>query len=369
MATITKRVNGNDTTSYKAQVRMAGYPTRTASFKTERAAKRWVATIEAAMIEGRHFRGASGRRHSLDDAIKRYLEERPGKNAGQLAFWAEQLGAQKLHAITPDLVAEVRGKLSRGTYQRARPDAKRTSIKKGESAQAYPRKGGTVNRYLAALSHLFTVARKEWQWVSGNPVLDVAKLPEGKARDKVLTDSERKALFEQTSKDPTLHAFVVLALSVAARAGELKALLWSDVILEEGRIIFRDTKNGTARSAWLVGEAKKLIEGLAAAPHEIDDPIFRNTSGRGEYQYSKLFDDAVDAAGITGLVFHGLRHSGATYLARQGATEQQLRAIGGWKSNVVSRYVHLAAADTKDIVAKMNKEILPQPDSQNEAAQ
>jgi len=42
----------------------------------------------------------------------------------------------------------------------------------------------------------------------------------------------------------------------------------------------------------------------------------------------------------------------------QGATEQQLRAIGGWKSNVVSRYVHLAAQDAKDVLEKMNKSIL-----------
>lgn len=52
------------------------------------------------------------------------------------------------------------------------------------------------------------------------------------------------------------------------------------------------------------------------------------------------------------------RHSAATYLAREGATEQQLKAIGGWKSNVVSRYVHLAAEDAKAILAKMNEKIL-----------
>jgi hypothetical protein len=53
-----------------------------------------------------------------------------------------------------------------------------------------------------------------------------------------------------------------------------------------------------------------------------------------------------------------LRHSAATYLAREGATEQQLKAIGGWKSNVVSRYVHLAAEDAKAVVERMNNKIL-----------
>ena len=53
-----------------------------------------------------------------------------------------------------------------------------------------------------------------------------------------------------------------------------------------------------------------------------------------------------------------LRHTAASWFASQGATEQQLRAIGGWKSAVVSRYVHLAAKDTRDLVAKMNAQML-----------
>jgi hypothetical protein len=44
--------------------------------------------------------------------------------------------------------------------------------------------------------------------------------------------------------------------------------------------------------------------------------------------------------------------------AREGATEQQLRAIGGWKSHVVSRYVHLAAEDAKAVLERMNERIL-----------
>ena len=46
------------------------------------------------------------------------------------------------------------------------------------------------------------------------------------------------------------------------------------------------------------------------------------------------------------------RHSRVTYLAREGAAEQQMKAIGGWKSNVVSRYVHLAAKDAKGVLGE-----------------
>jgi integrase len=358
MATFTKRVNSDGSVSYKVQVRINGYPARTSSHTTERAAKRWASTIEASMHEGRHFRGLAARRNTLADAIKRYLEERPGKDVGQLTYWSNRIGSTRLHDLTPDLIAEVRGELSRGHYQRSDPTSERTTLKEGEAPRQFKRKGATVNRYLAALSHVLSTARREWHWVTSNPVLDVAKLPEGKARDKVLTPDERKALFEETRKDPTLHTFVVIALSTAARAGEIKGLVWEDVDLDAGQLTFRDTKNGTTRTAWIIGEAKRLMEELAEVPHLPTDAVFKNASGRGEYQYYKEFEAAAEAANISGLVFHGLRHTAASWLAGQGATEQQLRAIGGWKSNVVSRYVHLAAKDTRDIVQKMNDKML-----------
>jgi integrase len=45
--------------------------------------------------------------------------------------------------------------------------------------------------------------------------------------------------------------------------------------------------------------------------------------------------------------FHALRHTAATELARMGANSHQLKAIGGWKSDAVNTYVHMAAQDTK----------------------
>ena len=76
------------------------------------------------------------------------------------------------------------------------------------------------------------------------------------------------------------------------------------------------------------------------------------------YRYDKPFAVACEEANVKDFTFHRLRHSAATYLAREGATEQQLKAIGGWKSNVVSRYVHLAAEDAKAVLEKMNQKIL-----------
>jgi integrase len=348
---------------FQVQVRMSGFPTRTASFPTRRMAERWAKTIEADMIEGRHFRSVEARRRTLGETIDRYIEEEiPKKRDGStsrsnLPWWKKHLGHLKLADVTPAILVEHRGKLARETFTRAKPGSARTTVKRGELPNRHARSPATVNRYLAALSHVFTVARKEWHWVSHNPFDGVGKLQEGRGRVRFLSEEERTALLRKTVKDPVLHTFVVLALSTAARAGELLNLEWRDVDLKEGRLLLRITKNATPRTAWLHAEARRLLTEHGRIRRLAEPRVFVSPTGR-LYRYDKAFQAACDAAQIESFRFHDLRHSAATYLAREGASEQQLRAIGGWKSGVVSRYVHLAATETRDVVERMNERIL-----------
>jgi integrase len=365
VASIRERTKKDGKQVFHVQVRMAGYPARTASFPTRRAAERWAKTIEAEMIEGKHFRTVEARRRTLGEAIDRYIaEELPKKRDGsmhrvRLPWWKEHAGDVKLADITPALISSLRGKLKREPYVRANPNAKRTLLEKGEKPKQYKRTDGTVNRYLAVLSHVLTVARKEWHWMSHNPMDGVSKLRESRGRIRYLSTEERAALLKQTAKNPTLHTIVVIALSTACRAGELMNLRWRDVDLQEGRLLFRQTKNDEPRAAWLHGEALRLLtEHAKVRPIDNEARVFPNPSGKGGYDYIEPFNEAVKAAKIQNFRFHDLRHSAATYLAREGATEAQLRAIGGWKSGVVRRYVHIAAQDTRDVLAKMNRKIL-----------
>ena len=350
----------NGARAFHVQVRMTGFPSRTASFPTKREAERWAKTIEAEMIEGKHFRNAEARRRTLGAAIDRYMEEEvPKKRDGgnhryTLPYWKENIGHLKLADVTPAIIVEHRGQIARGTYMRAKPESKRTTVK--GKANTFKRAPGTVNKYLTCLAHVFTVARKEWHWISHNPFDGVSKLRENKGRVRYLSAEERERLFAATIANPVLHTVVVIALSTAARAGELLRLRWRDVDLHEGRLLFRVTKNAEPRAAWLHGEALRLMK--EHAERRAGDVVFPNPSGKGAYDYGKSFTAAVEEAGIADFRFHDLRHSAATYLAMEGATEQQLRAIGGWKSGVVSKYVHIASTDAKDVVAKMNKKIL-----------
>jgi hypothetical protein len=59
--TIRERAKKNGTRVFHVQVRMAGYPL------THR--DRWAKTVEAEMIEGKHFRSVEARRRTLGEAI------------------------------------------------------------------------------------------------------------------------------------------------------------------------------------------------------------------------------------------------------------------------------------------------------------
>jgi integrase len=364
MATIRHRPDRYGKPRFHVQVRIAGYPARTNSFPTERLAKRWATTIEAEMIEGRAFRNVEARRRSFADAIDRYLEEVvPTKRDARtrrirLRWWRQKLGHLKLAEVSPAAIIEARSKLARESFARSKPESKRSTVK-GQEPRTFKRSPSTLDRYHAAGSHVFSVARREWQWVQHNPFEDVGRLSgTGRGRVRFLCDEERVGLLNETAKDAQLHMLVVLALSTAARAGELVNLRWGDIELNQQRLLLRVTKNAQPRSVWIHGEALRLLKEHGKVRRLDDDRVFTSEKGK-LYRHAKPFEAACKAAKIEDFTFHGLRHSAATYLARAGATEQQLKAIGGWKSGVVSKYVHLAAEDAKDVLQRMNERILP----------
>jgi integrase len=95
----------------------------------------------------------------------------------QLLWWKAQLGPYLLSDITPSMIVEQRDSLLRGT------------TKKGTE-----RSPATVVRYLAALSHAFTICINEWGWLEDSPMKKVKKPRESRGRVRYLNDDERKRL-------------------------------------------------------------------------------------------------------------------------------------------------------------------------------
>jgi integrase len=192
---IYERTDGDGKRHFQVKVRLKGHPTQSKTFARLTDAKRWKTQTEAAIRERRHFKTVEAEKHRVRDLCERYVRDvlptkpksRP-KQTQQLNWWATEIGDYTLADCTPALIAESRDKLLR------------TPTRRGLTA-----KPATVVRYLAALSHAFTVAVKEWCWIEDNPVLKVIKPKEPRGRVRFLSDDERDRLLHTCHESTSPH--------------------------------------------------------------------------------------------------------------------------------------------------------------------
>lgn len=80
MAVIEKRVSRKGTISYRAKIRLKGFPPINETFKRKTDADRWAQSKEAAMLEGRYFPEAKAKKNTINDLIEAYLADLEIKN-------------------------------------------------------------------------------------------------------------------------------------------------------------------------------------------------------------------------------------------------------------------------------------------------
>lgn len=351
MATITKRLTAESKPYYTVQVRLKGYPAQTATFNRLTDAKRWAQDTESAIREGRHFKTAEAKKHTLADLVDRYIKDAlPTKpkqapaQRPQLERWKAEIGSYLLSDITPALIVEVRDKL-------LSEPAPRGNI----------RNPATVVRYMAALSHAFTIAVNEWQWLEDSPMRKVKKPNESKGRVRWLDDEERTKLLTacKESPNPLLYPCVILALSTGMRQAEQMNLIWQDVNLKDGFLILHETKNGERRRVTLAGHSLELLRAHAKV-RRIDTQLLfpSDRNPQKPIDLRKAFMHAMERAQITDFHWHDLRHCTASYLAMNGASMAEIAEVLGHKTlSMVKRYAHLSDGHVSNVVASMNEKI------------
>jgi integrase len=340
MASIQQRLARGGRRRYRVQIRLKGV-LRSATFPTLQEARQWAAVTEGTLHTQRGTPRLEAIYHTLGDLLTRYSREvLPGKQPGtqahqgpQLAWWAQQLGHLRLDQVTPARLAACRDLL------------------------AQTRAPATVNRYVAVLSHAFTLAVREWQWLEASPLQRVRRLREPRGRVRYLSDEERPRVLAacQASHNRCLYPVVLLALSTGARKQEILGLTWRDIDLRRAQLTLPHTKNGEPRTLPLVGLALETVHSLARV-RRIDTPLlFPRADGRAPLDVRYAFHQALREAGIVDFRFHDLRHTAASYLAMQGASLVEIAEVLGHKTlQMVKRYAHLSEAHTAGVVARMN---------------
>jgi integrase len=341
MATISKRINADGSTSYKVQVRLKGYPAESATFERKTDASEWGKKTEAEMKAGRHF-GIS-KRHTFKDLAHEY--QLLAKDPVRLAYWLNVFGDYTLDAITPAKITKEKNRLLNDETSRYTTpatgdpilDAKRVKLK---------RSGATVNRYLASLSSCLNYGVKTLQWIESNPCEKIEKPKENKGRVRFLSDDERVALLKSCAPHSYLYLAVILALSTGARKSEIMSLRFGQIDFLRKVITLHETKNGDKRALPLVGKAYDLLKERAKVRELSDDRVFPPSKLAKNSKYLDLrqpWENALKLAGIVDFRFHDLRHTSASYMAMSGVSLVEISKILGQRTmQMVSRYSHLS---------------------------
>ncbi|MDD5463320.1 MAG: site-specific integrase [Methylococcales bacterium] len=351
MANIRKRVTAEGVAYYTVQVRLKGYPPQTETFNRITDAKKWAIVTEAAIKEGRHFKTAEAKKHTLAELVDRYIKDvlprKPKKaidKTQQLTWWKERLGYYVLAEVTPALIVQYRDELSNGITYRG-----------------IQRTPATVVQYMLALSHAFTIAVNEWGWLEDSPMRKVKNPTPSRGRVRFLDDEERDKLLKacKDSSNEWLYMVVILALSSGMRKAELFNLKWQDVNLKDGFLILHETKNRERRRVPLAGLGLELLRQHAKV-RRLDTPLLfpSNKDPLRPIDLKRPWLDALSKAEITDFHWHDLRHCTASYLAMNGASLAEIAEVLGHKTlSMVKRYSHLSDGHVSNVVASMNAKI------------
>ncbi len=255
----------------------------------------------------------------------------------------------------------------------------------------------SINNTLAVLATLLHYA-EEVRVLATVPRIKLVKVP--KQRFTFLDFDELERLIEATEAE--LRAAVLLGAEAGLRAGELRALRWSDLDLVAGRLTVRhsdfrgqlgSTKGGNERhvpmTARLLASLKAIrhlrgqfvlcdADGLpwrekqmeldliaAGVRAKLPDAIAQNDRKRECRRVAKIKKAggvpspeqatriaAYRAAKSNGWGWHGLRHTFCSHLAMRGAPALAIKELAGHASlSTTQRYMHLSPSAPRAAIA------------------
>ena len=205
----------------------------------------------------------------------------------------------------------------------------------------------TVNRHLTYMRIVFSYYVNELDILDVNPMAKVKKLPEKNNRTRCLEQDEiTKLLVACKKKSQELYLCVLMAILTGARKMEILKLTWREVDLHHKTLTFLETKNGEDRC---VPMHEVLFEEIiefqkqTKIKHLKNDYIFKNTLGNPNTRLvEKYFPRTVKECGIEDFRFHDLRHTQASYQARNGINQPATQKTLGHKTSAMTnRYSYL----------------------------
>jgi len=277
-----------------------------------------LSAVKADILRG-EFRFRRDRKIRFEDFAKEYLEyAKINKKSWErdeciLKKLVPHFGDLVLSKITPHHIEE---------YKRSRLDD-------GVNPS-------TINRELACLKYMFTVAERFGKFDGKNPVKEVKPLQERKFVMKILARDEIKRLIDVANG--YMRPVIILALNTGMRKGEILGLKWNDVDFIEHYIYLKKTKSNVMRKVPM----NSVVSGMLKKLKREGNYVFTNPATG--LQYSDIFHPfkaACEEAKIRDLRFHDLRHTAATLMVMGGIDLVTVKEILGHSTiEMTMRYAH-----------------------------
>lgn len=358
MATFKQRENG----WWQAVIRRKGIPQESSTFEEYDDAVKWARDIENKIDKGIFVSMAEAESTTLYDALDRYKREvTAGKKGSDQEKY--RINAWRENDLALRSLASLRGS----------DFAKYRDERLSDGAAA-----ATVRLDLAVISHLFTIAAKEWGIPVQNPITNIRLPRQNNARERRLSEEEILYLLaavddpgdatkakERDRRNIYMPALVRVAIETAMRQGEMLALTWANVDLSTRVARLPDTKNGHGRNVPLSPAAVEAIKGL---PRAIGGRVFATTASAAKQSWSRAVARAqrnyladCETAGrkpatgfLDNLTFHDLRHEGTSRLAEIFPMHKLMKITGHKDTRMLARYYHPRAEDmAKEMALKL----------------
>jgi integrase len=177
---------------------------------------------------------------------------------------------------------------------------------------------GSIRREMNLINHALEIARTEWGWLTANPLKEVTRPKEPRARTRRPTQDEIDRIVHAlgwwqgcriTDISQRVAVAYLFAIETAMRAGEIVGLTPADIDMKKRTAHLPITKNGLSRDVPLSKEAVTLLKQL----QPWGDTVFQ-LNGKS---LDVLFRRARDACGITDLRFHDSRREATSRLTKK----------------------------------------------------
>ena len=220
-------------------------------------------------------------------------------------------------------------------------------------------KPATINRELAALSHLFTKA-VEWGWVSHRPAT-IKRLKEDSGRIIYLTVDQAKGLLKAAESDQNrqIHPFIKTGLDTSMRTTEILSIRLENINLPQLVIFIPKAKAG-AREQPITSDLGKYLAGYITTLQPGDQWLFPSLGAKDGHtvNLNKPFRRCVLTAGldVNQVVRHTLRHTAITHLVQANVDLPTVKRISGHKNlSMVERYSHQNGSHIQSAMDKLSE--------------